>query len=101
KGCWPFSDVRMVPGGRILHAIGKPKKVTALNCYVVPAPHDSLQGMYHTAWELAETFKRGGGCGVDLSSLRPQGAPVHNAARVSSGAASFMELYSATTGTIG
>ena len=98
---WLLEDFRMVPGGRILHAIGNPNKVTALNCYVVPAPHDSLQGIYHTAWELAETFKRGGGCGVDLSSLRPQGAPVHNAARVSSGAVSFMDLYSMTTGVIG
>lgn len=98
---WLLSDFRMVPGGRILHAIGNPNHVTALNCYVVPAPHDSLQGIYHTAWELAETFKRGGGCGVDLSSLRPQHAPVHNASRVSTGAVSFMELYSITTGIIG
>lgn len=64
---WLLSDFRMVPGGRILYAIGNPARVTALNCYVVPAPHDSIQGIYHTAWELAETFKRGGGCGVDLS----------------------------------
>jgi ribonucleoside-diphosphate reductase alpha chain len=98
---WLLSDFRMVPGGRILHAIGNPHPVTALNCYVLPAPHDSLQGIYHTAWELAETFKRGGGCGVDLSSLRPKHAPVHNAARLSTGAVSFMELYSVTTGLIG
>lgn len=101
KFVWLLSDFRLVPGGRILHAMGNPNQVTALNCYVVPSPHDSIQGIYHTAWELAETFKRGGGCGVDLSSLRPKNAPVHNAARVSSGAASFMELYSVTTGTIG
>lgn len=101
KFAWLLADFRMVPGGRILHAIGNPATVTALNCYVVPAPHDSIQGIYHTAWELAETFKRGGGCGVDLSSLRPKNAPVHNAARTSSGAVSFMDLYSVTTGTIG
>ena len=98
---WLLSNFRMVPGGRILHAIGHPYTVTALNCYVVPAPHDSIHGIYHTAWELAETFKRGGGCGVDLSSLRPRHTPTHNAARSSSGAVSFMELYSVTTGTIG
>jgi ribonucleoside-diphosphate reductase alpha chain len=101
KFLWLLSDFRMVPGGRVLYAIGHPSRVTALNCYVVPAPHDSIRGIYHTAWELAETFKRGGGCGVDLSSLRPQNAPVHSAARVSTGAVSFMELYSVTTGTIG
>ena len=101
KFAWLLSDFRMVPAGRILHAIDNPNNVTALNCYVVPAPHDSLKGIYHTAWELAETFKRGGGCGVDLSSLRPKHAPVHNAARSSTGAVSFMELYSMTTGLIG
>jgi ribonucleoside-diphosphate reductase alpha chain len=101
KFAWLLADFRMVPGGRILHAIGNPATVTALNCYVVPAPHDSIQGIYHTAWELAETLKRGGGCGLDLSSLRPKDTPVHNAARTSSGAVSFMDLYSVTTGTIG
>jgi ribonucleoside-diphosphate reductase alpha chain len=98
---WLLSDFRFVPGGRILHAIGNRNKVTSLNCYVIPSPHDSIAGIYRTAQELAETFKRGGGCGVDISSLRPKGSPAHNAARVSTGAVSFMELYSLTTGIIG
>ena len=98
---WLLSDFRFVPGGRILHAIGNPNKVTALNCYVIPSPADSLPGIYGTALELAETFKRGGGCGVDISTLRPKDSPAHNAARVSTGAVSFMELYSLTTGIIG
>jgi ribonucleoside-diphosphate reductase alpha chain len=98
---WLLTDFRFVPGGRILHAIGNPNKVTALNCYVIPSPHDSIAGIYRTAQELAETFKRGGGCGVDISTLRPKDSPAHNAARVSSGAVSFMELYSLTTGIIG
>ena len=98
---WLLSGFRFVPGGRILHAIGNQNKVTALNCYVIPSPHDSLTGIYKTALELAETFKRGGGCGLDISSLRPKDSPAHNAARVSTGAVSFMELYSLTTGIIG
>lgn len=98
---WLLSDWRMGPGGRILHALGNPNKVTALNCYVSPAPHDSVHGIYHTAWELAETFKRGGGNGIDLSSLRPKNAATRNAARTSTGAVSFMELYALTTGLIG
>jgi ribonucleoside-diphosphate reductase alpha chain len=98
---WLLTDFRFVPGGRILHAIENPNKVTALNCYVIPSPNDSLPGIYKTALELAETFKRGGGCGVDISTLRPKDSPAHNAARVSTGAVSFMELYSLTTGIIG
>jgi ribonucleoside-diphosphate reductase alpha chain len=98
---WLLSEFRFVPGGRILHAIGNPNKVTSLNCYVISSPLDSVPGIYKTASELAETFKRGGGCGVDISSLRPKNSPAHNAARVSTGAVSFMELYSLTTGIIG
>jgi ribonucleoside-diphosphate reductase alpha chain len=101
KFLWLLSGFRFVPGGRILHAIGNPNKVTASNCYVIPSPDDSLSGIYTTALELAETFKRGGGCGVDISTLRPKDSPAHNAARVSTGAVSFMELYSLTTGIIG
>lgn len=98
---WLLKDFKFIPGGRILHAIGNPNKVTALNCYVVPSPEDSVPGIYNTALRLAETFKRGGGCGLDISSLRPKNSPAHNAARVSTGAVSFMELYSLTTGIIG
>lgn len=101
KFYWLLEGFKFVPGGRVLHAIGNPNKVTALNCYVVPSPHDSIQGIYKTAWELAETFKRGGGIGTDISSLRPKNAPARNAARHSTGAVSFMELYSLTTGIIG
>src|SRR5215831_5096951 len=46
---WLLSDFKFVPGGRILHAIGNPNKVTALNCYVIPSPNDSLSGIYRTA----------------------------------------------------
>jgi ribonucleoside-diphosphate reductase alpha chain len=35
---WLLSGFRFVPGGRILHAIGNPNKVTALNCLRHPQP---------------------------------------------------------------
>ena len=38
-----------------------------------------------------------GGVGFDLSTLRPEGAAVSNAARTSTGAVSFMERFSNTT----
>src|SRR2546425_3995191 len=49
---WLLSQWRMVPGGRILHAVGNKNKVTALNCYVLPSPADSIPGIYNTACEL-------------------------------------------------
>lgn len=40
-------------------------------------------------------------CGTDLSNLAPRGARVSNTAKETSGAVSFMDLYSLTTGLIG
>src|SRR5437867_13038035 len=34
KFVWLLSEFRLVPGGRIRHAMGNPPKVTALTCYV-------------------------------------------------------------------
>ena len=41
------------------------------------------------------------GCGIDISNLRPKNAIVHNAAKTTSGAVSFMDFYSYVTGLIG
>lgn len=42
-------------------------------------------------------MKRGGGVGFALDGIRPRGRKVNNAARWSTGAASFMSRYSNTT----
>jgi ribonucleoside-diphosphate reductase alpha chain len=98
---WLLSAFRFIPGGRILHGAGNPCKVTLLSCYVEQIPSDSIEGIYTAAMHAAKTYSRGGGIGIDLSPLRPAGAPVDNAARHSTGAVSFMELFSLTTGLIG
>lgn len=95
---------RFLFGGRILANRGLNKegiKVTYSNCYVLPPPEDSIESIYDTAKELARTFSYGGGVGIDISNLAPKGAKVHNTAKQTSGAVSFMDLYSATTGLIG
>lgn len=98
---WLLEDFRFIPGGRIMHGAGNPRKVTLLNCYVIPIKDDSLEAIFDAAKEAARTYSYGGGVGCDISILRPKGAPVNNAARTSTGAVSFMELYSLVTGTIG
>lgn len=88
--------------GRILAHRGlTDKKITYSNCYVIPAPEDNLESIFDTAKLLARTYSYGGGCGVDLSKLRPKGAKVNNSAKETSGAPSFMQLYDLTTGLIG
>jgi ribonucleoside-diphosphate reductase alpha chain len=98
---WLLKGFRFLPGGRIMHGAGNPSKTTLLNCYYIDIEGDTLEDIFETAKKAARTYSRGGGVGIDISALRPRGAPVHNAARYSTGAVSFMELYSLVTGTIG
>jgi len=87
---------RFIPGGRVLAGAGDLYRLKTLaNCFVT-----KIQ-IYKAAFECARTYSYGGGIGVDISSLRPKDSIVHNAADSSTGAVSFMELYSLTTGLIG
>lgn len=91
-------------GGRILSNRGLHKtgrKITYSNCYVVSPPQDSIESIFECASKLARTFSYGGGVGIDISKLAPRGAKVNNTAKVTSGAVSFMDLYSLVTGLIG
>ena len=91
-------------GGRILSNRGmekKGEKVTLSNCYVITPPEDNIESIFDCAKKLARTYSYGGGCGVDISNLAPRGAKVTNTAKETSGAVSFMDLYSVVTGLIG
>lgn len=95
-------DKKFLFGGRILSNRGiKDRGVTYSNCYVLDPPEDSIEGIYATAMKLARTFSYGGGCGVDISTLRPKGSEVHNAAKTTSGAVSFMDVFEQTARVIG
>lgn len=95
-------DKKFLFGGRILSNRGiTDRGVTYSNCYVIEPPHDSIEGIYEAAMKLARTFSYGGGCGVDISTLRPKGAEIHNAALTTSGAVSFMDVLEQTTRVIG
>ena len=91
-------------GGRILSNRGlenEGRKVSLSNCYVVTPPEDNIESIFECAKKLARTYSYGGGCGVDISGLAPRGARLNNAAKETSGAVSFMELYSLVTELIG
>lgn len=97
-----IEEKKFMFGGRILASRGvKNRKVTYSNCYVISPPEDNLESIFDTAKKLARTYSYGGGCGVDVSKLAPNGATVHNAAKTTSGTTSFMDFYSYVTGLIG
>jgi len=82
------------------HAFTLDNNILTHNCYVCTPPEDNLESIFDCAKKLARTYSYGGGIGIDLSKLAPNGAKVRNAAKESSGAVSFMDLYSLVTGLI-
>lgn len=91
-------------GGRILANRGlqkKGKRITYSNCYVISPPEDNIESIFDCAKKLARTYSYGGGCGINIGNLSPKGATINNAAKETTGAVSFMDLYSTVTGLIG
>jgi ribonucleoside-diphosphate reductase alpha chain len=97
---WLLDDWKFVPGGRILTAAGTDQNLTFYNCYVIPSPNDSREGIMDTLTQMTEIMSRGGGVGINLSSLRPHHAYVRGVNGRSSGSVSWGELYSFVTGLI-
>ncbi len=95
-----MDDWKYVPAGRIFTGAGTGQNLTFYNCYVVPSPKDSRHGIFETLGQMAEIMSRGGGVGINVSSLRPRYAYVKGVNGRSSGAVSWASLYSFVTGLI-
>ncbi len=96
-----LEDFKFTPGGRIMHGAGREDITTTLNnCYVVGIQDDSINSIYKTIEEEARTYKYGGGCGHDLSILRPSGDAIKGTGGASCGPVGFMNLFSENTNTI-
>ena len=96
-----LENFKFTPGGRIMHGAGRDDITTTLNnCYVVGIEKDSINSIYKTIQEEARTYKFGGGCGHDLSVLRPSGDAINGTGGESCGPVGFMNLFSENTNTI-
>jgi ribonucleoside-diphosphate reductase alpha chain len=93
-------DFRFVPAGRILAGAGTGRAVTYYNCFVIPSPEDSRAGILDNLELGVEIMARGGGVGVNLSSLRPRGSHIASVDGTSSGPCAWAELYSVATGDV-
>jgi ribonucleoside-diphosphate reductase alpha chain len=92
-----MEDFKFLPGGRILAGAGTGFDVTYYNCFVIPNPPDSRGGIMQNLTQMIEIMARGGGVGVNLSSLRPRGSRVKKVNGFSSGPINWAELYSLAT----
>lgn len=92
-----LKDFKYVPGGRILSGAGTGFAVSFYNCFVIPSPADSRGGILETLRQMVEIMARGGGVGINLSSLRPRGTRVNKVNGFSSGPCNWAELFSVAT----
>lgn len=93
---------KIVPQGSPMYGIGNDYKLVSLsNCVVVDSPDDTMTSILEQGKSLANLMKRRCGVGIDISTLRPEGAPVNNAARTSSGAWTFADFFSYVTRMVG
>src|SRR3970282_446273 len=92
-----MEDFKFVPGGRILSGAGTGHQVTFYNCFVIPSPEDSRDGILDNLKAMTEIMCRAGGFGVNIIPLRPRGSHIKTVNGTSSGPIPWAELYSVAT----
>jgi ribonucleoside-diphosphate reductase alpha chain len=91
---------RFIPAGRVLAGAGTERSVTLFNCFVMGTIPDSLDGIFEHLKEAALTMQQGGGVGMDFSTIRPSGAPVHGVGADASGPHTFMDCWDSMCRTV-
>ncbi|MEO7020907.1 MAG: ribonucleotide reductase N-terminal alpha domain-containing protein, partial [Ktedonobacteraceae bacterium] len=74
--------------------------IVVSNCYVIPSPEDSRKGILDNLTVMTEIMARGGGVGINLSTLRPRGSYIKTVNGTASGPCSWAQLYSVATGDV-
>lgn len=85
-----LASLNFIPGGRVIYGAGSETDVTYFNCYVMPYPKDSREGIGEHRNEVMEIMSRGGGVGTNGSTLRPRNALAKGVNGKSSGSVSWL-----------
>lgn len=86
-----LSSLNFVPAGRVLYGAGADTEVTYFNCYVMPFPQDSREGISEHRKQVMEIMSRGGGVGTNGSTLRPRNTLARGVNGKSSGSVSWLD----------
>lgn len=86
-----LSQNLFVPGGRIWRNSGRANP-QLLNCFVLTDQLDSKEGWGRISYEMIVTSMTGGGCGIDFSDVRPDGADIKGNGGTCPGPVELMEL---------
>lgn len=84
-------SLNFVPGGRVIYGAGTDTDVTYFNCYVMPYPKDSREGIGEHRNKVMEIMSRGGGVGTNGSTLRPKNSLARGVNGKSSGSVSWLD----------
>lgn len=95
-----IQDFRVIPAGRVLAGAGTERSVTLFNCFVMGTIPDSLEGIFQHLKQAALTMQQGGGVGMDFSTIRPSGSPVHGVGADASGPLTFMDCWDSMCRTV-
>lgn len=93
-------EMKFMPAGRVQAAVGSPRRITPINCFVSGEIDDSMASIMQRATEAAYTMRMGGGIGYDFSRIRPRGERIVSLDSRASGPVSFMGIYNAVCNTI-
>jgi len=86
----------IIPQGSPMFGVGNPHQVVSQsNCFAISVV-DSYGGICRADERIAQISKRRGGCGLDISPIRPKGLPTQNAAHTTDGIVVFMKRFSNT-----
>jgi len=95
-----ISDLDFMPATPLLMNAGKPGHMGMLaSCFFLQV-EDSLLDIFSRVKDVAWISKLGGGVGLDMSNLRPQGTPVRSTNGKSSGPISFLNVFNETGNTV-
>ena len=108
-----LTDFKFVPGGRIMAGAGVGTEQTFYNCYVIPVEpkpstlaanpnvgNDSREAIFDTIATMVDIMSRGGGVGINWSTLRPSGSYLSRVSGTSSGPVGWMDVASKAVGEV-
>lgn len=103
-----LSEYKFVPGGRILASAGAGNETMAYNCFVIPvradahrnSGSDSRDAIMDTINRMVQIMSRGGGVGINWSTLRPRGSHLSRVNGTSSGSVGWMDVASTAVGEV-
>ena len=94
-----ISQKQLIPNSPCLMNAGTKQGGSLSACFSVPVG-DSIDEIFDAVKACAKIHKQGGGTGISLSAIRPNGSEVKGTGHCASGPVSFMHVFNEATETI-